>query len=29
MSADAAILKLLTERPMHGYEMTQQIAERW
>jgi DNA-binding PadR family transcriptional regulator len=24
----AAILKLLSERPMHGYEMIQQIAER-
>ena len=24
----AAILKLLAERPMHGYEMIQQIAER-
>ena len=24
----AAILKLLTERPMHGYEMIQEIAER-
>src|SRR4029079_10518170 len=24
----AAILKLLVERPMHGYEMIQQIAER-
>ncbi|MGB8403665.1 MAG: PadR family transcriptional regulator, partial [Mycobacterium sp.] len=24
----AAILKLLTERPMHGYEMTQEIAAR-
>ena len=24
----AAILTLLAERPMHGYEMTQQIAER-
>ena len=24
----AAILKLLTDRPMHGYEMIQEIAER-
>ena len=24
----AAILKLLAERPMHGYEMIQEIAER-
>ncbi|GLZ41466.1 transcriptional regulator [Actinokineospora sp. NBRC 105648] len=24
----AALLKLLTERPMHGYEMIQEIAER-
>lgn len=24
----AAILTLLAERPMHGYEMIQQIAER-